>query len=154
MKRLLAILSILVLAGCGQKAPVAAPSPVDSPSASPSPSKVVAADGTNAGACADGACQILLTQKAEFSVGAAPKVVRFFLTYTAPRSTRIDLVYKNGHTSHTIIEGTGNAQFAAGVTVTIEAVAESGAVVRVALEANDPDNDRATGSEGLNSWSD
>jgi hypothetical protein len=128
----------------------------ESPSASPpttAPAALVAADGTNATACQDGRCQVLVTDTLGFVLGGKFSCEGISFVYTAPNQVLIMVTTSRAGQVNAQITGTGHLKLTYGLTVLVEQVDATGAVIRVKPEKNDTDSHKATGSEGLSLWS-
>ncbi|AGZ43898.1 hypothetical protein [Actinoplanes friuliensis] len=154
MKRLgpALLITTALVSGCTQQQQQPAPAP----SISPSPSTVdavAAADGTDAKACEDGRCQILVAQQSDFALDGKFNCDGILITFTAPKEVEFDVSVQDGDDLHATVKGTGKLALAYGLTLTVEQTGPAGAVLRVAPAKNDPDNHTGTGTEGFSLWS-
>lgn len=109
---------------------------------------MVAADGTDVGACADADCQILIGDMVEVRPRPPIDVDGILLTYIAPNRLSIGA----GRGSRYIdcdLTGTGYLSIAWGVTVTVETYTGDGAIVRLTPEAEKDDAHTGSGTEGF-----
>jgi hypothetical protein len=132
-------------------APPASTTPASSGPASPPASDP--ADGTDAEACRDGKCQILVRDQADFALNGKFSLEGILITRTEPNTVRLDVGVRDRDTIHATITGTGHLALSYGLTVTVERTDAAGAVVRVAPASNDPKRHRGSGTEGFALWS-
>ena len=121
-----------------------------SPTTSPAPA---AADGTNAKACGDGRCQIVVKGRASFALKGKFNCHGIVVTYRKPDQIDFAVAVVDGDTVNASVTGTGNLRLAYGLTLTVETMTPSGAVLRVAPQKNDPGNHTGTGTKGFSLWS-
>jgi hypothetical protein len=162
MRRALsASLVILLAAGCSARhepAPVTSGSPAVSAttSASPSPSSapaLTAADGTDAKACRDGRCQIIVRKTTDIDLRGKFSCDGITMSFRAPNVTHIFVAVHAGDDVQAKVTGTGNLRLAYGLTITVEKTDKSGALVRLAPEHNNPKAHTGTGTEGFSLYS-
>jgi hypothetical protein len=152
VKRLAPALLIITALSSGCTAqPEREPSPATS--LKPSPSTVAAEDGTDAKACEDGRCHILVAEQSDFALDGKFNCDGILVTFTGPKEVRFDVSVQDGDDVHATVTGTGKLALAYGLTLTVERTGVAGAVLRVAPAKNDPDNHSDTGTEGFSLWS-
>jgi hypothetical protein len=135
----------------GPAAPPASTAPASSAPASPPANDP--ADGTDAKACRDGKCQILVRDQSDFALNGKFSLEGILITFTEPNTVRLDVGVRDGAEVHAMVTGTGHLALSYGLTVTVERTSAAGALVRVNPAKNDPKNHRGTGTEGFALWS-
>jgi hypothetical protein len=103
-----------------------------------------AANGSDVAACRTGDCQIVLRGTAVVPLDPTFGTHTFVISHSAPGTVTIEVGRDNGQHSTGTITGHGLFGFAWGLTVRIEKVDATGAVLRFTPE----DPDRSTASSG------
>lgn len=158
--------ALALMASCSSgDVPVAAPPSPAPTSAQPSPpaaktsrtsqtpEALTAADGSNAKACSDGRCQIVVKGQTDFALNGKFNCDGIVVTYRKPDEVNLIVAVADGDPVNATITGTGNLRLAYGLTLTVERTTPAGAVLRVAPQKNDPGNHTGTGTKGFSLWS-
>ena len=154
-------MALVLTTSCSSEEAPEATQPSLAPSAQPSsapnsaqPSQALtAADGTNAKACSDGRCRIVVKGRASFALRGKFNCHGIVVTYREPYQIEFAVAVVEGDTVNASVTGTGNLRLAYGLTLTVETMTPSGAVLRVAPQKNDPGNHTGTGTKGFSLWS-
>ena len=159
MRKAAALLVIAFgLTACSSKAPEAAPSSSSPPSATTTskptptttaPPPLAAANGSDVKACQKADCQILLTGAADVPLAAKFGVHQFSLKYVAPNRVEFTMIRTKMGYSRGYIAGEGHLSFANGLSLDVERVDATGAVLRFLPKTDNPKADTGNSSEGL-----
>lgn len=101
------------------------------------------------GACVNAECEILLTGAVDIPLAAQFGMSEFWFAYGPPNQVSFRTTADGRRPFNGVVKGTGHISLAAGVTVTIERVDSTGAVIRLESKTDDPSSNNASGSEGL-----
>jgi hypothetical protein len=110
---------------------------------------LVAANGTDVGACKEASCQIIVSGAVKVPLAPKFRMSQFLLTHEAPNRLTFDIRQRGQQPFMGYVLGTGRISLATGITVTIERMESGGAVLKFEPKAEDPEHNKASGSEGL-----
>ncbi|MDG4831245.1 hypothetical protein O7627_18270 [Solwaraspora sp. WMMD1047] len=94
-----------------------------------------------------------MTDTLGFVLGGKFSCEGISFVYTAPNQVLIMVTTTSAGQVNAQITGTGHLKLTYGLTVLVEQVDATGAVIRVKPEKNDTKAHKANGSEGLSLWS-
>jgi len=151
-------LTLLLTASCSpadepEKQPEKQPSTGLSAVPSSAAPPLQAADGTDAKACSDGRCQIVVTGQTDFALDGKFSCEGVIVTYRKPDQLNLIVAVVDRDSVNATITGTGKLRLAYGLTLTVETMSPAGAVLRVAPQKNDPRRHTGTGTQGFSLWS-
>jgi hypothetical protein len=131
----------------------AAPTTVTGGPETSAPPALTAADGADVTACTDADCEILVDAAAGIPLDPTFGCRRFIVTYVTPNQVTFEVGRSELSDVNASIKGTGYLSLGNGVTVTVEKIDDSGAVLRFSPTAQDTKNDKGSGSEGFSIYS-
>ena len=123
--------------------------PSDASAASASPDRTAAEDGTDLSACRDADCEVVVRDSADIPLDRRFGCDLFRVTPRQPDQVRFVVLRSQTNDVNGYIGGTGYLSLANGVTMTVVRADGDSAVLRFEPRAEDPRNDRASGSTGL-----